>query len=1216
MTETNIFQYGVASGDPDQSSVMLWTHVTPQDEAPTTINWRVATDENFENVVSEGTLDTDGTNQDANEYLFDQGDNTFTVKVLADGLEAGESYYYDFSVEGVNSSTGQTKTVPADAEELKFAIINCSTPDWGYYHAYELMANLEDIDAVINLGDYIYEYNPGGYGRSSDLTFRKDLILPEEGTGSKGSTLTLDEYRQRYASYRTNPVMQDAHGKHPFISVWDDHEVRNGTWREGAVNGNVLFAQEPGEYDLEHNTELDGPWLERVGAARQAYYEWLPVRDDVRITNSDATEGGPEPTEEYYRTIEYGDLADLILLDTRTYRDQQRWDVDDPELWDVTVDESGNIIPKETQRTMLGAEQLEWFKNELTESDAKWTLIGTSVNFTEQNYGWMVENLGPEITLPGTIPIKVNLLSTVLKLAGYDVADADSFGELLDRWDGYPRERTEIINYIKENNLDNLVFLSGDAHVSYAFDVVDNPNGINTFANKYQGVETPYDPETGEGSVGVEFGFQSGTSGNYNDLGELGLVALLDLPQVQEGLAEQGIPLDEAEDALRNFTREFIDNASEFWNSPDAKVADSGLIPRTQNHNPHSPFIDLSNHGIGVITVNEEEVQGDFVYFNTLDPVTSDRSAYVAHSYKVADGTNHLVEAEAPAVELAETFTLQILHTSDQKSGVNGLEDAIGLSAVMEALEGNYANSIKLTSGNLFADTPFYNASSEIYDSASKASPANQSGIADILIQNALGWNAAAIGNHEFDSGTDSFFNLIAPNQDIVNGANGGVGIENGGYPGTSFPYLATNLDYSETQLPDGVNVVAGGEAPQANSLTSSVVIDVNGEQVGVLGVVTPYLPAIADIGDINMTTGDDFTASTPVETQVNALIENLLPEVESLETQGINKIILMTQLQQAEIEQSLAQALVDAQIPVDLVIGGGSNRVMASDNTPLRDDESQTPPELLQPYPQKFTAEDSDIYYVNTAGNYRYLGQVIPTFNSEGIITNIGSDSQTFATDISGVNRVYREEITTFDQVKAKADPQIVEIIDSVNSYLDTLPEFPPVVFGTDGSDIFDTENPLDSEFIGDNQILFTGAGADSVDITFAPGGESARIDLGSDNDYLFGGSNHRIIAGSGDDLLFLSSGEGDNVVTGGPGSDQFWLVTDEMDIPTNTNIITDFMAGTDVIGFGATSLTFASLTITQDGSNTVINALGQDLAVLNNVQASTLNANNFVFA
>ncbi|MEM8777509.1 MAG: esterase-like activity of phytase family protein [Cyanobacteria bacterium P01_G01_bin.49] len=171
---------------------------------------------------------------------------------------------------------------------------------------------------------------------------------------------------------------------------------------------------------------------------------------------------------------------------------------------------------------------------------------------------------------------------------------------------------------------------------------------------------------------------------------------------------------------------------------------------------------------------------------------------------------------------------------------------------------------------------------------------------------------------------------------------------------------------------------------------------------------------------------------------------------------------------------------------------------------------------------------------------------------------------------------------------------------------------EVEPSIFGTSEGNTFDTEVPGDGGFIGDSQLLFAGAGDDFVDVTFAPGDN--RIDLGSGDDIVLAGTNNRILGGSGQDLLFLNSGGGNNVVTGGTESDQFWLVTDEEDLPAEANIITDFVSGEDVIGFGTTSLSFEDLTLTLDGNNTTINGLGQTLAIVTEV--TNLSESDFVFA
>lgn len=860
-----------------------------------------------------------------------------------------------------------------------------------------------------------------------------------------------------------------------------------------------------------------------------------------------------------------------------------------------------------------------------------------------------------------------------------------------------------------------------------------------------------------------------------------------------------------------------------------------------------------------------------------------------------------------------EAFTLQILHTSDQEAGVPAFQDIPGFSAVMNALEDRYENSLKLTTGDVYIGSPFFNASVDIYETTDSINSPLQGGIADILIQNELDWDAASVGNHEFTGGANTLLNLVAPNANWINSELGGAGIGEEGYPGTSFPYLANNLDYSAARLPEGLNVVENGGSPLPNTLTGSVVADVNGEQVGLIGIVTPYLKSIANTGSVEVTTldadGNQITGTSPIDVQVDSIIANITPEVETLTNAGINKIILMTHLQESAIEQALAQKMADLGLEVDILFGGGSHQLMTSETgvPPLREDETQQDSgRLLQPFPQVFSSEDNQVIFVNSAANYRYLNQLIVTFDENGLVTDIGEESGPYATDIAGVNRLYEEEITTIEDVKAKADPEIVEIVEGVQtfvnrqdgnifgqtdvflnglrsdvrtqetnlgnflaeaqdyyaeaylneyelisgfdkidisfqnggtirdyigqSFIETLgnnqlvqlppqanpevgkeegdisqldlanslrfdsdlvigtvtaeglwqlaehmissvetgngrfgqiggfkfsfdpnqPAFdriqnlaltdeegnnreaivkdgelvvesdriftvvtsaflanggdsyptiieniinltefdeppslgqtgellrpgrqqdavaeylsafynqengqepfamadtpvaederiqnlgfredtifdndsptppsenPLIVLGTPGNDNFDTEIPRDTGFVGENQILFTGSGNDTVDSTQALGNN--RIDLGSGDDLLFGGTGDRLLAGSGNDILFLSGGEGGNFVTGGEGADQFWLSTDDQDLPETAQIITDFTAAEDVIGFAATSLTFADLDITQDGNSAIISLLANNLnlATLLNTEVSDLGESSFVF-
>ena len=295
------------------------------------------------------------------------------------------------------------------------------------------------------------------------------------------------------------------------------------------------------------------------------------------------------------------------------------------------------------------------------------------------------------------------------------------------------------------------------------------------------------------------------------------------------------------------------------------------------------------------------------------------------------------------------------------------------------------------------------------------------------------------------------------------------------------------------------------------------------------------------------------------------------------------------------EIEHQ-GQAVIDMQVDLDLKEGiGEDNPFEYPDFTPIRDFIT----DFLVNYPNE--TDFWEILNKNLAETL--LTESIPT--PFGVEYNLDEvlDAITIDIDVqpgsSGIDTPRSSKITqTVDRSEPLSDEPLLKTI-----------------FGSSEADSFDTEILDEKQFSGKNQILFAGAGDDTVDITFAPGGESSRVDLGSGDDILFGGSNHRIIAGTGNDTLFLGSGEGNNIVSGESGNDQFWLVTDTLDLPEKKNTITDFVKNEDVIGFANTTLGFDDLNLTQDGSDTVINALGQDLAILFDIQVNDLSLSDFAF-
>ncbi|WP_420317939.1 alkaline phosphatase D family protein [Ekhidna sp.] len=340
------FYHGVASGDPLYDQVIIWTRVTPRDSLPDIdVVWEVASERNFQDIIKNGTITTNP-------------EKDYTVKVDVDGLEAGTSYYYRFHALGSSSMIGRTKTASMEADELKFGVVSCSNYEWGYFNAYGALAN-EELDAVIHLGDYIYEYGPGGYG---DTSINRKHIPAKE-------IITLQDYRSRYSQYRLDKDLIAAHARHPFINIWDDHEIANNSYKDGAQN---------------HQAD-EGSYEERKQTARQVFYEWIPIREG----------------ESHYRKFEYGDLVDLFMLDERL------------EGRTYIADSLGDPSLMDSSRTMLGEDQRNWLITNLRSSESKWKMIGNQVIFSYLNWG--LESFNINLDSWDGYPFEQQLISDVLK---------------------------------------------------------------------------------------------------------------------------------------------------------------------------------------------------------------------------------------------------------------------------------------------------------------------------------------------------------------------------------------------------------------------------------------------------------------------------------------------------------------------------------------------------------------------------------------------------------------------------------------------------------------------------------------------------------------------------------------------------------------------------------------------------------------------------------
>ena len=397
---SRLFRHGVASGDPLTDRVMLWTRVSPPETrsatAPIDVAWQIASDEALTQIVARGTAST----AEARDY---------TVKVDAGGLRPGRVYYYAFTVGGERSPIGRTKTLPERGNaRLRLASVSCSNYPAGYFNVYRCIANRPDLDAVVHLGDYIYEFANGRFG---DGTAAGRVPIP------RGEAVTLADYRNRYATYRSDIDLQEAHRVHPFIVVWDDHELANDAWSGGAGN----------------HTAGQGDWQTRRMGAYKAYLEWMPVREST------------QPGVRLYRSFRFGDLSDLIMLDTRALRDQQ-------------VDGRDAAALADPRRSILGAEQEEWLFTQLRASqkaETRWRLLGQQILFSP-------------LSLPG-LPV-----------------------QRPDVWDGYAPARARVFDVLEREKIGNVAVLTGDIHSSWALDVPRDPWG------------NAYDAASGAGSLAVE----------------------------------------------------------------------------------------------------------------------------------------------------------------------------------------------------------------------------------------------------------------------------------------------------------------------------------------------------------------------------------------------------------------------------------------------------------------------------------------------------------------------------------------------------------------------------------------------------------------------------------------------------------------------------------------------------------------------------------------
>lgn len=431
--EPPVFSYGVCSGDPLADRVMLWTHAqVPNSSEDVPLTYEVATDASFATLVSSGST-------------LASAASGHTAKADATGLAAGKDYFFRFRSGDTVSPVGRTRTLPAaGATSVSLAVFSCSNYPAGYFNVYAEAAK-SGAQFAVHLGDFIYEYGAGGYA-STDAKALGRVVEPAN------ECLSLADYRKRYAQYRSDPDSKVFSASLPLIAVWDDHEVANDTYKDGAEN---------------HTATTEGSFAARRAAAIQAWHEWMPVR-------------APDASNlmKIYRSFDFGGLTALHMLDTRVIgRDKQ---VEFAELLNPATASTAQAKLASTSRTIMGSTQLQWLQGQLAASKATWQVLGQQVLMARMEFPVSIlTHLNPDntstealaagqkaitdyLTAKGTAAQAPALLSDAQK-ALLDTKLNPKLGYNLDAWDGYPVER-EIVLSTAAKLGKKLVVLAGDTH--------------------------------------------------------------------------------------------------------------------------------------------------------------------------------------------------------------------------------------------------------------------------------------------------------------------------------------------------------------------------------------------------------------------------------------------------------------------------------------------------------------------------------------------------------------------------------------------------------------------------------------------------------------------------------------------------------------------------------------------------------------------------------
>lgn len=433
-----VFSHGVASGDPLPDGVILWTRFVGGDGR---LAYEVSEDEMFTRIAARGEAQANPTND-------------FCAKIDVRGLAPGRVYFYRFLANSGPSLTGRTRTAPLNAQSLSVGLVSCANYAFGYFHAYGHLAQRDDIDLVLHTGDYIYEYGADNYPRT-------ELAAPGRAFDPDHEIITLDDYYRRYQQYHTDPNLLALRAAKPISAVWDDHEIANDATSTGAQN----------------HQRSEGAYVDRVAAATKAYFDWMPIRR-------------PEPSGiRIYRYLEWGDLARIILLDTRLIARIRQLDyrrnvgtlnlLTDGGATEAAVEEFRRTQLNDPTRTLLGADQEAWLAETLSGSKQRgqiWQIVAQQVVVGEQIVG-----AGAAAMVSPQAHANIRRYATV----------AERLGRMhmpwnLDSWDGYPAARTRFLQACAANAT-NAVVLGGDSHNTWLNNLAATENDSRLAAVEFAG---------------------------------------------------------------------------------------------------------------------------------------------------------------------------------------------------------------------------------------------------------------------------------------------------------------------------------------------------------------------------------------------------------------------------------------------------------------------------------------------------------------------------------------------------------------------------------------------------------------------------------------------------------------------------------------------------------------------------------------------------------